>query len=230
MKKLIFSILGFALISCGKEQESSVVDNSITPSLVENSGNVLTEHFEEIHNSGVLLFPLELANNKDISSYDKKYNFELWNIAFYNTTTKKQHLLTKDKILISDYIIRYDNEEKNPPQNKFIFYLAHSLDYNQNKHLDKKDPLYLYISDLNGKNFSLVSPPSMNVKNWKYISHSNKIVLSAQEDTDKNKVFDTKDKTLFFEINLNENQKPVELFSSDLQKEMNTLFQQYWKK
>ena len=70
----------------------------------------------------------------------------------------------------------------------------------------------------------------MNVKNWKYISHSNKIVLSAQEDTDKNKVFDTKDKTLFFEINLNENQKPVELFSSDLQKEMNTLFQQYWKK
>lgn len=240
MKKSIIFILGIVLGACDKKQTPITNTIPAKSSPIENL-NIQTDNFQEIKKSGILLFPLKMGENKGESnsySYKEIPNYKSWNILFYNTHTKEQYLLTKNKVLISDYFINTDKHKEASantdseiqPKSKFIFYVAKSLDFNQNKHLDDNDPNYLYISNLEGKNFRLISPPQLNVESWEYIYNSNKVILTARKDSNGNTKFDEKDEIIAFEIDLNRDGKPIEIFSSELQKEIKTLFDKDWKR
>jgi len=195
MKNLvsIFLII-LVLISCSKNPESRNIESNseLTESSIENL-NIQTKDFIEIDSTGILLFPLDMGENKRENgsySYKEMPNNGYWNVLFLNTNTNEYHLLTENKILILDYNYKYGNEEglNISKKTNHIFYSARTLDYNKDKLLNENDPVYLFVSDKFGKNFRQISPTNYSVNNWKYISANKKIILTASKDSNNNNI------------------------------------------
>ncbi|WP_435523354.1 hypothetical protein [Chryseobacterium indoltheticum] len=164
--------------------------------------------------SGVLMFPLGETKREYESSYKDIPAYNYWNIMFYNSNTNNYYLLTKDKILIESFNEDYYDgvETVSTHKTNYLFYTARSLDYNKDKLLNHQDPLYLYVSDKEGKNFRQLSPTNYNLENWKYIKSTNKVVFSASKDSNNNNLFDDKDEIAAFEINVDSNEPSKEIF------------------
>ncbi|WP_265427712.1 hypothetical protein [Chryseobacterium sp. YIM B08800] len=234
MKKSIFILSAIAIISCSRNPESESSSNNIeTESSIENL-NVQTSNFSEIDSSGVLMFPLRMGETKREyeSSYKNIPAYNYWNIMFYNSNTNNYYLLTKDKILIEGFNEDYYDgvETVSTHKTNYIFYTARSLDYNKDKLLNHQDPLYLYVSDKEGKNFRQLSPNNYNLENWKYIKSTKKVVFSASKDSDKNSLFDDKDEVVAFEVNVDVNESAKEIFNNETKSELKKLYDRDWKK
>ncbi|WKW46895.1 hypothetical protein P3875_02240 [Myroides sp. JBRI-B21084] len=237
MKHILSSFLiAFFLISCSKNGGNSRLESNIesTQNPIENL-NIQTKNFIEIDSTGILMFPLEMGENKreDGSySYKEMPSNGYWNVLFLNSNTNEYNLLTEGKILILDYNYKYGNEEGMSVSKKtnHIFYSARTLDYNKYKLLNEIDPTYLFVSDKFGKNFRQLSPKNYSVNTWKYIQTNNKIILTAYKDSNKNNSFDDKDEISTFEIVLDKNEKLKEVFQNDLKDKLKTLYDRDWKR
>jgi hypothetical protein len=155
-----------------------------------------------------------------------------WNMIFLDSNTNEYHLLTEKKILILDYDYKYNTEEgiNIAKKTDHIFYNVRSFDYNQDKLINEKDPIYLFVSDRFGKNFRQISPTNYSLNSWKYIQSSNKVVMTATKDSNNNKLFDDKDEILTFEIILDQSEMPKEVFQSDLKDKLKKLYDRDWKR
>ncbi|WP_449398643.1 hypothetical protein [Chryseobacterium wanjuense] len=155
-----------------------------------------------------------------------------WNIIFLNSNTNEYHLLTEKKILILDYDYKYKTEEGINFSGKtdHIFYNVRSVDYNQDKLINEEDPVYLFVSDKFGNNFRQISPANYSLNNWKYIQTSNKVIMTATKDSNKNKVFDDKDEILTFEVILNKSETPKEVFNEGFKDKLKKLYDRDWKR
>lgn len=116
------------------------------------------------------------------------------------------------------------------PKTNHIFYDTRSLDYNKDKLINEKDPIYLFVSDKFGKNFRQISPNNYSINNWKYIQKNNKKIMMATKDSNGNKLFDEKDEISTFEIILDEDENPKEVFKDDLKKNLKSLYDRDWKR
>ncbi|MGV4413894.1 hypothetical protein [Chryseobacterium sp. T1] len=201
-----FLILILLLMSCSKNSESrNIESNTNTEETQIEKLNIQTKNFIEIDSTGILMFPLEMSENKNRDksySYKEMPNNGFWNILFLNSSTNDYHLLTDKKILIVEYDYKYGREDgvkfsKNLP---YIFYNVRTNDYNKDKLLNEKDPVYLFISDKAGKNFRQISPDNYSVNSWKYIALNNKVVMTASKDSNNNNLFDEKDELSTFEV------------------------------
>ena len=176
-----------------------------------------------------------MGENKDSDenySYKEMPNNGFWNIVFYNTKTKETHLLTEKKVMILEYDQNYNREEgiSIPKKLKHIFYEVRINDFNRDKLINEKDPIYLFVSDKKGENFRQISPKNYNLYNWSYIESSNKIIINATKDSNKNLEFDNKDEVSTFELILDLNEKPQEIFNIDLKTKLKTLYDRDWKR
>src|SRR5690606_953622 len=117
-----------------------------------------------------------------------------------------------------------------PEKLNHIFYEVRVNDFNQDKLINQKDPIYLFVSDKKGKNFRQISPKDYDLNNWNYIESSNKIIITATKDSNKNLEFDDKDEVSTFEITLDVNESPEEIFSNDLKAKLKTLYDKDWKR
>lgn len=153
-----------------------------------------------------------------------------WNILFLNTHTNEQHLLTEDKMIILDYNYKSKNETGITMDNNHIFYTIRSTDYNNDSLINEKDPVYLFVSDKMGKNFRQLSPDGYSIYNWEYMNSSKKIILSVHKDSNKNNYFDNKDEVNTFEILLDQDETPKEVFDTAIKDKMKQLYNNYWKK
>ncbi|MBA5792526.1 hypothetical protein H1R17_07345 [Flavobacterium sp. xlx-214] len=237
MKYLItFFVIPIFLVSCNKNREGSTFESgsNATPSTIENL-NIQTKEFFEIDSTGVLMFPLEMGENKNeegnFTYKEMPYN-GYWNVLFLNSNTNEYNLLTESKVLILDYNYKYGSEEglNISKKTNHIFYSVRTLDYNKDKLLNQVDPIYLFVSDKFGKNFRQLSPSNYSVHSWKYIQANNKIILTAYKDSNKNNAFDEKDEIATFEVILDQNEKPKEVFSSNLKDKLKTLYDKDWKR
>lgn len=237
MKKVNFFIVFVLFLnSCNKSSEISDRSSSseIQATSIENL-NIQTNSFSEIDSTGILLFPLEMGQSKrdDGSySYKKMPDDGFWNIIFLNSITNEYHLLTENKMLILNYDYKYNNEEGINPAKKsnYIFYLIRSLDYNKDRLLNDQDPIYLFVSDKFGKNFRQISPSNQSLKNWKIIQRSNKVMMTAANDSNGDKLFDDNDEVLTYEIILDEGKKAQEVFSSEIKNKIKRLYDRDWKR
>lgn len=234
MKKSIFILSAISIISCSGNPESESNSSNIeTESSIENL-NVQTSNFSEIDSSGVLMFPLRMGETK--REYESSYKdipaYNYWNIMFYNSNTNNYYLLTKDKILIESFNEDYYDgvEMVSTHKTNYIFYTARSLDYNKDKLLNHQDPLYLYVSDKEGKNFRQLSSNNYNLENWKYIKSTNKVIFTASKDSNKNSLFDDKDEVVAFEVNVDLNESAKEIFNNETKSELKKLYDRDWKK
>ena len=237
MKHFISSFLGtILLISCNKNAENNRSENgpSSNQNPIENL-NIQTKEFTEIDSTGVLMFPLDMGENKreDGSySYKEMPNNGYWNVLFLNTNSNEYNLLTENKILILDYNYKYGSEEGMNifKKTNHIFYSGRTLDYNKDKILNEVDPVYLFVSDKFGKNFRQLSPNNYSLHSWKYIKANNKIIITAYKDSNKNTAFDDKDEISTFEVILDQNEKPREIFPNKLKEKLKTLYDKDWKR
>jgi hypothetical protein len=179
MTKSTFLIaIAVFVLSCGQKQqtqetqvpsENEAADTIAMLNDPKNKLNIQTNAFSEIDSSGILMFPLsmgETAEDKTRSSYKDIPYGNFWNIIFYNSHTSGYHLLTDRKILISSFEDQY-GEDGHPAvhlEKKHLFYRGVVDDHNNDRMLNAEDPEYLFVSDRQGNNFRLISPPD-------FISH-----------------------------------------------------------
>ena len=228
----IFLILSF-LISCKNTQsrnsEIQTTENDPTENL-----NVQIEDFSEIDTTGIFMFPLRMGETKSRSeSYgykDMPYN-NYWNIIFYNSKSKEYHLLSKQKMLISNYVTGFENdyERKYNWSNKYIFYTIRIQDFNKDSLLTQKDPEYLFVSDKEGNNLRQVSPSNYDLNRWE-MTQSEIIILSATKDSNPNRIFDKEDEISIFQVDLKSNEPPKEIFSFEFKNELKKLYGRDWKR
>ncbi|RKS97924.1 hypothetical protein [Chryseobacterium defluvii] len=237
MKKItLYSFLLLCLLSCNKNTENieSQSKTKTEESSIKNL-NIQMNSFTEIDSTGILIFPLQMGQNKrdDGSySYKKMPDNAYWNIIFLNSNTNEYHLLTEKKILILDYDYKYNAEEGINISKKtdHIFYDVRSLDYNNDKLINEKDPVYLFVSDRFGNNFRPISPANYSLNTWKYIQSSNKVIMTVTKDSNRDKLFDDKDEILTFEIVLDQSETPKEVFQTELKDKLKKLYDRDWKR
>lgn len=236
MNKAI-SILLAALVAISCNNSKTPAQPPEKPVTTEDSIarlNIQFNDFSEIDSSGILMLPLAM---REEASREKDYYKEVssggaWNILFYNSHSKEYHLLTKNKILIennySDEPNIYAGESKISPNH--IFYIARTEDYNNDKVIDTDDPAYLFSTDRKGYDLRQLSPSGYNLGYWRYIQHTNKVVLSVNVDKNGNKEFEPTEDVLFFETRLDTVSSPVQIFSKAFLDSVKINFGNHWHK
>lgn len=242
MKKYLLILISSSLfVSCTEvqptsaEHSSNVTDSAAILNDSKNRINLQISNFIEIDSSGILMFPLtagESEKHSSRSSYKEIPYDSYWNIIFFNGKTNGYHLLSDKKILIREHHLKSGDDYRLQAQHidKYIFYTATADDYDGDKKLTYDDPLYLFISDREGRNFRQISPGGYDLQSWQYVQSLNKVILTAQKDSDKNKMFEDKDEIMAFEVILDLESEPKEILSADFKNKLKVLFDRDWKR
>ncbi len=243
MKQFIVQSALVVCFSCTQRKQEAQIDTNPISTIVDSLAvvndpkinlNIQMNSFTEIDSSGVLLFPLSVSENEDRNGYSRSYkdmpNNEYWNIAFLNTKTNEYHLLSENKMLISSYEYNIEGYEKSKQLDQKIFYSIRTTDYNKDKLINEKDPVYLFVSDKRGYNFKQISPMNYHFQKWSYIDSSNKMILTLKKDTDNNNLFDEKDETVIFDVDANFEKDATEVFSTEFKNKLKLLFDRDWKR
>ncbi len=196
---------------------------------------VVSSGFFPIDTSGILLFPLSFSHAEKKSTNSVEYSTrsdaaDYWNIIFLNTKTNQSHILSEQKMLITNFHSNYNSSDNNSALNgKYIYYNIITNDYNKDQILDKKDPSYLFISDKKGNNLQQVSPDNHHLLNWQFITSSNKIMMITLKDSDQNKQFDDKDETVIYEFEPGKSSVANQTFTADFNNKLKWLYHKHWQ-
>jgi hypothetical protein len=219
-------------------QNNTVTDTVSVVNDPKSNLNVQTSQFFEIDSSGILMFPLTMAETegKDRSfSYENKWNGSAyWNIVFLNGKTNEYHLLSEKKMIIQSYDFNYgsrsDDNVNMALNKKHIFYGIITDDFNQDGKLTVNDPKYLFITNKTGRNLRQISPANFDLQNWQYVKSVDKVLMTVKKDSDKNRKFDDTDEVATFEITIDKDSLPKEVFSEAFKNKLKLLYNRDWRK
>lgn len=169
--------------------------------------------------TSVLLHPvgeLSISENADSrlesSSYKKDRNFLVSNsseyeITGYLSTIKFQKIgsdslttLTDKPVIIER--ITYLKNFADKSKKQLLVYVLEDLDSNKDEKLDSDDIKNLYISDINGKNFTKLSADFQELIDWNIIESQNRLYFRTIEDINKNGAFDKEDEVHYHFLDL----------------------------
>jgi len=252
-KTLIPFALYFALLSsaCNSGSQKTDAQNYADTAANPAKSIIAVLNSEEpvlIDSSENVMYPLVNKPIEDEGLSLKKDDGEktYWNIIFYNTSSKKYHLLdTTRKMTINSYNTSYANREygysdsypsavdKNHSLNvtkrgNYIFYSIIINDFNKNGLLDSRDPDYLFLSDKEGNNFRQISPDNRNVNSWELIEKSGKILMQTVSDTNHDKKFSDEKVVVPYIYDLKKEGKTEPVFDTQFSKRVNDLHQKLW--
>lgn len=140
---------------------------------------------------------------------------DIRNLIFYNEFTGESKKLLSEKLHIISFSIHYEFGDE-----PIIMYDVVKHDYNEDSLFDTKDPVMLYISDINGDNFTQLTPENETYLTYFYYKDSGRMLLKVSEDGDGNNQFDPYDKTFFREIDLKNPGIGKILFGEDMIKDL----------
>jgi len=192
-----------------------------------------------IQDSIYIIYPLILGHVEiEKSSYDygsgsrDRITFYS-NLIFLNTTTNAYHLLDEDNTMVIKFnAIPMENSKPDDPSsqihfNKFDKWLYYSVtvdDFNGDGKLDSSDPSYLFISDKSGKDFKQISPKDVDIRNWRLIKGTNKIIMEGKKDSNNNKIFDSEDEIVPYSFIISKDKEPKEIFSEEFRNNIKKKF------
>ncbi|OOQ58122.1 hypothetical protein [Mucilaginibacter pedocola] len=210
MRNIFFLALCCTLAACGPGKtdtvEETIADTTTVPGK-SYTADLVTATPIQIDSSEYFMYPMPNGHpekDEEGGSFLSKDvpNLTYWNVAFYNTLTKKIHLLSDRKMVINSYnaaYSRYDSSssyeypssdspnERNrvnaSQEDGHIFYSIIVDDYNKDNKLDRKDPTYLFMSDNQGNNLKQISPAGTNVRSWELIKNSGVVLMQTQRDS-----------------------------------------------
>ena len=203
------------LFSCKNESKDSIEATVTETKKNKSQLKIETPDLSEIDSSGILLMPLKIGETIDQSfgsSYESRQEEYYWNIIFYNSKTSEKHLLSENRMLISNYTNDYgssstgsNNTIDASSSKKHLFYNIRIFDGNKNGKLDLNDPEYLFISTRTGLELKQLSPKNTDLVSWNYIESSNKVMMNVQHDSNGDKTWNEKDQLITYEYDLNTN-------------------------
>ena len=239
---ILIILLFFGLFACNEKSADTSNDLTVLPD-VENENlkyNTINLQFNNptvLDSSDWVLYPLtlekleETENGFKSSSYGRQCAY--WNIAFYNTETKKTRLLSDSlKMLINSFSPKNNIIQSGQRSNKnerLIYYSITKTDYNQDEKLNSYDPKYLFVSDLSGQNFKQISPDNFDLIHWETINRTNKILIQVRNDSNKDKKFDNDDEIVSFVYDLEE-QKIEQVFDHNFSLKVKKMLDNQWAK
>lgn len=230
---LIIGITILIFTSCVTENKPKIVHN-------ENSGNKISElkkdstYIEiadlpiQIDSTNFLIHPIGDykiedkqgkiiyksagygSKNFSISSYSGyRISGNLSNVKFQHIDAENLSSLTDDVIKIKSFsFLRkvFYNTKK-----QFLLYEVIDKDTNQDGKLDFNDINTLYVSNINGMDFTKLSDINKELIDWKIIESKNRLYFRTLEDSNKDGKFDKKDIVHYNFVDLNnENLKITE--------------------
>jgi hypothetical protein len=159
-----------------------------------------------------------------------------WNIVFYNTESKKYHLLDDGrKMLITGFggaKASYSDVEvisdESGALNGLIYYSVIISDYNADGKLNRDDPKYLFISDKQGNNFRQISPDNQNVISWEAIKKTGKLLIETVKDSNNDKKFDGDDEDSPYVYDIKSGGVAQPIFTTEFKSHVNALFKKQW--
>jgi hypothetical protein len=219
---ILLSMLAL-LVSCKKETEKPKVIYEDTSKPVAaakvNSDKILLADLPiQMEGTSVLLHPIgELSVSKsnekyESSSYRQDQSFMVSNSSEYEITgylsnfkfqqigSDSLTVLTSKPILIerATYLKAFSDKSKK----QLLVYVLEDLDSNKDGRLDSDDIKNLYISDINGKNFTKLSAEFQEFIDWNIIESQNRLYFRTIEDINKNGAFDKDDKVHYHFVDL----------------------------
>ena len=211
------------LVSCKKETEKPKViyestSKSVTDVKVNSDKIVLADLPILMEGTRVLLHPIgELSVSKssdkyESGSYSKDQSFMVSNSSEYEITgylsnfkfqqigSDSLTILTNKPVLIErvTYLKAFSDKSKK----QLLVYVLEDLDSNKDGKLDSDDIKNLYISDINGKNFTKLSAEFQELIDWNIIESQNRLYFRTIEDINKNGAFDKDDKMHYHFVDL----------------------------
>ena len=149
-----------------------------------------------------------------IGSYNnREYYGHLDNLIFENIENGKKHLLTNDKIKIKTFGQLHKNQSI--PIKKIIYEII-TNDSNKDNELNENDLENLYISGINGENFTLISKINEDLIDWTLLDE-NLLYFRTIEDSNKNGEMEENDILHIYKTNLT-TMETIEILKSDLNK------------
>lgn len=127
-----------------------------------------------------------------ISNYNRyELTGYLENIKFQHKDSTSLHLLTNKKVQIQTvtYPFAFAERTKHP----LLIYTLVDMDTNRDGNLDSNDIKSLYISNIDGSNFTKLSVPFHELIDWNIIDLKNRLYFRTTEDINKNGAFDKND-------------------------------------
>jgi hypothetical protein len=240
MAKLLFIFLPiFILTACADKSRDINLQEKLKEDTTLNSQQIIFAEPQTIGSSHIVIYPLILEKETYAIGYSGgsgRQKTSYWNLIFYNTETQNQNLLTTDKkILISSIHLGASSDDDdlltsgiNVYKNNII-YTVETNDYNANKQLDENDPTYLFASNRDGTNFRQISPDSCNINSWEVVKGTTKVIMQGQKDHNGDKVFNEKDISTPFVVDLNSGKTADETFKQNFMDSLNLRFVKIWK-
>jgi hypothetical protein len=240
MAKLLFIFLPiFILTACADKSRDVNLQEQLREDTTLNAQQIIFAQPQMISNTHLVIYPLILEKETYAIGYSGGSGVQrtsYWNLIFYNTETQNQNLLTTDKkILISSIHLGSSSDDDdlltsgmNIYKNN-ILYTVVANDYNANQQIDENDPTYLFVSNRDGTNFRQISPDNCNINSWEVVKGTTKVIMQGQKDHNGDKVFNEKDATIPFVVDLNSGKTANETFKQNFLDSLNLILVKIWK-
>ena len=225
----VLTVLVFGFLACSEKTSDRFNEPTFDIDTEDSKYSAVCLDFDGhtvVDSSDWVLYALPLRELEKTAKGFKSSNYgyrerTYWNVAFYNMETKETRLLSDSlKMVIHSVNPRSNKTEKR------IYYTITTIDYNQDGKLFIGDPKYLFVSDLSGENFKQISPDKYNLSSWNVIDRTNKILIRATLDSDKDgKV----DEIVDFVYDI-EKQEIEQVFSPEFILKTKKLFEKQWTK
>ena len=144
-------------------------------------------------------------------------NYNRFEITGYFENLKFQHLdstnvkaLTDEKIQIQT--VTYLDRIAANTKKQILVYSVVDKDTNKDNKIDQKDIKSLYISNIDGSNFTKLTEDYLEFIDWNIIETQNRLYFRCIEDINKNGAFDKNDKVHYHYVNLLDPEWKVEAY------------------
>lgn len=218
----IITLTSVVFFSCKEEVEKPKVIYENTskpkPEVTSDSSKILVSDLPILmEGTSVLLHPigqLILSDNSTKMKYSSssKDSFVvsnsseneitgfLSNFKFQQIGSDSLTVLTDKPVLIErvTYLKAFADKSKK----QFLVYVLEDMDSNKDGKLDSDDIKNLYLSDINGKNFTKLSAEYQELIDWNIIEAQNRLYFRTIEDINKNGAFDKDDKVHYHFVDL----------------------------
>mgnify|MGYP000306263944 FL=1 len=144
-------------------------------------------------------------------------NYNRFEITGYFENLKFQHIdstnvkpLTEEKIQIQT--VTYLDRIAANTKKQILVYSVVDRDTNKDKKIDQNDIKSLYISTIDGSNFTKLTEDYLEFIDWNIIEAQNRLYFRCIEDINKNGAFDKNDKVHYHYVNLLDAEWKVETY------------------
>ena len=144
-------------------------------------------------------------------------NYNRFEITGYFENLKFQHIdsthvkaLTYEKIQIQT--VTYLDRIAANTKKQILIYSVVDRDTNKDKKVDQNDIKSLYISNIDGSNFTKLTEDYQEFIDWNIIEAQNRLYFRCIEDINKNGAFDKNDKVHYHYVNLLDAEWKVEAY------------------